>query len=223
MKRFLVVLVLTTLGTFGASAATIPFEWIDNPPGTCEQVHRSSYARTWARATRSIARGARHDAVAAPLLVFDGRYAVTVNYDLSLDEMIAAGELDDVAPGINAANFPVSARGTAVIEVTLLRLNRCVSTDAILAFMDRNGYRPATLPELLALRIAFRDLRYVTALGSVWYERIGNDRIFHNVVSIYGRYGQRRLGLEYERGGWGVGVSRFAAVRKTKMKMVRIE
>ena len=106
MKRFLVVLALTTLGTFGASAATIPFEWIDNPPGTCEQVHRSSYARTWARATRSIARGARHDAVAAPLLVFDGRYAVTVNYDLSLDEMIAAGELDDtIIVGSGASQF----------------------------------------------------------------------------------------------------------------------
>lgn len=153
----------------------------------------------------------------ARLLVSDrvvsARYSVTVNYGIPLAAMIAGGRFDKKNSDITAQNFPIHGSGMSSIEITLFYFMCVMNTDAVLAEMDRCGYRPAALPELLALGAAQPELQRrfpIIALGSVWDHRDDN----RDVVFLDGNYARRSLNLRWYEGCWD-NFCRFAAVRKS--------
>jgi hypothetical protein len=78
--------------------------------------------------------------------------------------------------------------------------------------MDKAGYRPATLAELLALGEAHPELQKefpIVALGSIWHDADGNRDV--PVLSFDGS--RRKLFLNWFVNDWYVNF-RFLGVRK---------
>lgn len=142
-------------------------------------------------------------------------YRVTVDRDKKLTVMIQAGRYDWTDSDITERHFPVEGSGTVEVDIEFVHYNRVMSTDDVLNDLDRRGYRPATIDELLALGAdpKTRDLQRefpIVALGSVWQELYGR----RGVAALGGNASRRCLDLGWIEDVWD-GVYRFAAVRKT--------
>lgn len=138
-------------------------------------------------------------------------YPVTVNYDQSLEDMIAAGHYDGTNPDIISKNFPIKEKGVAQVAIQLIHFNKSMSFENALVELDKYGFRPATLPELLAFSAAYSEMQRqfpVVALGSVW-RGLGGRR----VPDLWGDAGARGLDLDWFEDDWH-GHCRFAAVSK---------
>jgi len=153
----------------------------------------------------------------AELIVSDrvicGRHNVVVDYGMSLADMIDIGRYDWKNNDIMTKHFPISGSGTSETEIVLFQFNKGMSTDAVLAELDKRGFRAATLPELLALGADQPELQRqfpIIALGSVWRRPDGN----RNVACLGRRDAERFLLLDWYEFVW-CGVCRFAAVRKS--------
>lgn len=135
-------------------------------------------------------------------------YSVTVNYGQTIEQLVEAGQYDWVNGVINSRNFLSREKGEVQIDIHLLNFDRTSSEDIISA-MDRQGFRPASLEELLALGAAYPDLQRenpIVALGSTY-------PIDQGVPCLSRNDGYRRLSLIWFEGDWGPSW-RFAAVRK---------
>lgn len=134
----------------------------------------------------------------------------TLDYSMSLQEMIAAGQYDWVNPDITAKRFPLTGKGTHDLVGKLIHLNRPVSSEEVVAELDKMGLRPATIEELLAFGAA-PDLQRnfpVLALGSSCLVDSGRR------VACLSRDGaERGLDLYWWSGRWNDDY-RFLAVRK---------
>lgn len=157
--------------------------------------------------------------IVATLLVKAGAvarnmYRITVNYALSLPDMIAAGKYPEgaVNQNITVDNFPVKGEGAVDLDAVLLHPNRDIKTDDALKEMDQLGLRPATLPELLAFGAKYPDIQLqfpIVELADVWVSPRGH-RCF---AYLHGWDGRRRVRLLYGDGGWPAHC-RFLAFRK---------
>jgi len=153
-------------------------------------------------------------------------FSVTVDYGKSLPEMIAAGNYNWVNSDITSEHFPLTpptapvgsgpyrtlhdSPGTVTIE--LVHLNKMVSTEDVLAELERRGFRPANLAELLALGATYPDTQRqfpIIALGSVWQHPYGH----RSVPCLYEDDGKRGLNLDWIGYDWHARC-RFAVVRK---------
>jgi hypothetical protein len=142
-------------------------------------------------------------------------YLLSVDYGRSVKDGVIAGYYDGRidADIVYAANFPTEREGTAEVEMKLIHFDRDISTEEVLRELDRMGYRPADIYELLALGEKYRGVQWgvtVVALGSVWF-----DGKCHYVPFIsFGNEG-RYLGLCPFKCNWHKeGRERFAAVKK---------
>ncbi|MEK7102660.1 MAG: hypothetical protein AAB912_03465, partial [Patescibacteria group bacterium] len=128
-------------------------------------------------------------------------YPVTVDYSRSMEQMVAAGEYNTKNDNITQEHFPLQGSDQIEVELHLVHLNRDASTDSVLAELDNQGRRPATLPELLAFGSKYPNFQKefpIMALGSVW-QGWGGDRR----VACLGRWdGERRLRLDWVGAGW---------------------
>ena len=138
-------------------------------------------------------------------------YPVTVNYGLSLEEMIAAGRYNWKNGDITAEHFPMNGDGTKEVVTELIHFNNYTESDKALRELDRRGFRPATIEELLAFGAKYPELQRqfpIVALGSIW--RHLSDRYVPYLWSFTsGRY----LRLYWFGVRWSV-YYRFLAVRK---------
>lgn len=103
-------------------------------------------------------------------------FTLTVNYSISLAEMITAGRYNWANSNINASNIHPNRSGSVTIEVALLHFRRLISSDEAMREMDIAGYRPATIEELLAFGVAHpQEQRFhkICCLGSVWGHETG--------------------------------------------------
>ena len=140
-------------------------------------------------------------------------FKVLVDYTKPLKEMIVAGKYDWVNGDITQERFPIKGTGQKEVEVTLFHFNKTITSDQVISEMDKAGYRPARLEELLALGVSQPELQKqfpVVAVGSVWRRNPGGHR---NVPYLHWFSAERCLGLYWFEGGWG-GHWRFAAVCK---------
>lgn len=79
----------------------------------------------------------------------------TVEVRCNLSEVIKVGKYDWVHDNIIRKNFPMPDGCTeGRTEVSLFHFGHSVSSEEVITEMDREGYCPATLPELLALGAA---------------------------------------------------------------------
>ena len=139
-------------------------------------------------------------------------YLLSVDYGRSVEDGVRAGRYDWANSDINSRNFPTERKGPAEVEVELVHFNRGISTDEALGELDRMGYRPAEVHELLAFGEKYPEVQIefpVVALGSVWRDRYGN-RVAPCLLGLGSERGLDLLWTEY---GWDK-FFRFAAVRK---------
>lgn len=141
--------------------------------------------------------------------------SLTVDYNQTVEQMIAAGKYDWKNSDITEKHFPLpaelSGQKTAVSS-KLFHFNRDISSEDAIAEMDKAGYRPATLSELLALGTKHPELQRqfpIVALGSLWRLAFGLRRVPFLLVDGV----ERRLGLLWFDYDW-YAYYRFLGVRK---------
>ncbi len=139
-------------------------------------------------------------------------YPVTVNYDLSVEDAVIAGKYGWANSDISSKHFPSQRKGTTDAEIILVHFNRDTGSDDVLRDLDKQGLRPAELPELLAFGSKYPDVQRefpVIALGSMWQGPDGS-----RFCACLDRLGSRRdLGLIW-LDTWWYDYCRFAALRK---------
>jgi hypothetical protein len=139
-------------------------------------------------------------------------FPLAVNYDLSVEEAIAAGDYQAVNADISGRNFSWTRRGKVDAEIVLVRFDQRMSSEDVLRGLEQEGLRAAELPELLAFGAAYPDEQRkfsVVGLGSVWQDR----KSYRNVPCLYEASEGRYLDLHWWDDGW-YSLSRFAALRK---------
>jgi hypothetical protein len=140
------------------------------------------------------------------------KFTVSVDYGKTVEEMVAAGRYDWHNDNITTKNFPVSGTGVVTVDLELVHLNKAVSSEEVLAHLEANGLRPATIEELLAFGAIYPEIQRkfpIVCLGSFWVDPSGI-----HVVPYLGKGGSnRRLNLLWFVSVWG-DYCRFLAVRK---------
>lgn len=142
-----------------------------------------------------------------------GVFTLVVNYRI-LKDLIAAGRYDWVNDDITEENFPAEKeeQGTKEQSFTLYHFGEDMRSDDIVAQMQKNGKRPATIRELLVFAEKYPKPQrkfLITALKSVWVDRYGHCR----VLCLVGGTSGRGLYLGCYDGIW-LGGCRFLAVGK---------
>jgi len=139
-------------------------------------------------------------------------YLLSVDYGRSIEDGVKAGRYDWANSDITSKNCPTERKGAAEVTVELIHFNRYISTNEALRELDRMGYRPAELHELLAFGEKYSEVQRkfpVVALGSVWQSR-GGDR---HITYLSRGGSERGLSLVWVGSGWDE-IYRFATVRK---------
>lgn len=140
-------------------------------------------------------------------------FLVSINYDLSVEAMVRAGDYDYQNSDITERNFPSEEKGTRELELHLVHFNRVMSSDDVKRELAKLGLRPATLKELLAFGALYKEeqRKYpIVALGSVWQYWDGN----RDVPYLVGYSGYRDLNLRWDDADW-FELYRFLAVSKS--------
>lgn len=118
-------------------------------------------------------------------LVEVGRFPITIDYSRTLEEMVAVGRYDHYYPKIiNSTNFSIekSVVGKIKREAVLFRFDQYkqeIDSGDILEIQEKmkiKGFRPGTLPELLALGAQYPELQrsyVILELGSEWIRSDG--------------------------------------------------
>ena len=145
-------------------------------------------------------------------IVTGDQYRIIVDYNRSLSKMIKAGNYDWFNDNITAKNFPLKGKGKHELEAILFHFDRDIESEEAIAEMDKQGYRPGRIEELLALGGKYPNLQKefpIVALGSVWRNPDG-----HRSVPFLHRNGsERNLRLGWFGYGWHAN-DRFLAFRK---------
>ncbi len=139
-------------------------------------------------------------------------FSVTVDYAQSLANMVRAGNYDWVNSDITEKHFPVKGEGKTEKELHLVHLNRAISSDDAVRELDKMGYAPAKIEDLLALGASYPELQRqfpIVALGSVWRRLLGH----RHVPCLWSYTAERYLRLHWLEGDWRED-HRFLAVRK---------
>ncbi len=109
-------------------------------------------------------------------------YAVTVDYNVRLFDMIARGKYDYYDPNIKAENFPINFSGRSTIgypktsiRVEMVHYNQSVNAEFVLSDLESRNMRPVNLAELLAFDAQYpnRNPGSMMCLGSLWHSNIG--------------------------------------------------
>jgi len=138
---------------------------------------------------------------------------VLVDETKTVDELVKACKFDWVNDNITSANFPNPADGTTGNqELALFHFGKTMSFDAVISEMNKDGYEPATIWDLLGLAQKEPNLQRqfpIVALKSVWQ----GPSLSRGVPYLYSRADDRFLDLHYLGGDW-CDCYRFLARRK---------
>ncbi|MDA2922199.1 hypothetical protein MYX07_02940 [Patescibacteria group bacterium AH-259-L07] len=128
-------------------------------------------------------------------------FGITVDYSRSFNDMLKAARISSPGNGISKEHFPIKGRGRHDLSITLFNFCRGVEQDEVIAEMDRRGYRPARIEELLAFaeKCDSSNMEYwminraVIALcpncnGSVPFFQINDSIPYLGACSYYGSY-----------------------------------
>ena len=139
-------------------------------------------------------------------------FPVTVNYDLSVEAAIEAGNFQAVHADISSKNFPSQRSGQANLELVLVRFEHRMRSEDVILELEKEGLRAAALPEFLAFGAKYPDIQRkfsIAGLGSVWPDRKG----YRNVPCLYEASEGRYLDLHWWDDGW-YSYTRFAAIHE---------
>jgi hypothetical protein len=139
-----------------------------------------------------------------------------VDYSKSVEEMLEASQYDWVYRPISGENFPALGGGEIRVSARLFYFEGKKSRE-IISEIEKAGYRPANIFELLALGKEYPELQKsfrIVALGTVWE----NERGFSRVPILFFRGEEiRSLSLSWFTYDWSQ-EHRFLGIKKTKNK-----
>jgi hypothetical protein len=142
-----------------------------------------------------------------------GGITLTIDYTKTLEQAIADCKFDHISDDVTTENFPFTQEVARVdISARLFDFGRDISSHDAIKEMDRDGCRPATLMELLALAVANPELQRqhpIVALGSILRGSLGICQVPY--LSAYGS--GRGLFLGGFDDGWSARC-RFFGIRK---------
>ncbi len=130
----------------------------------------------------------------------------------SLTDRIALGKYDWVNSDITEEHFPMNIPVAYDVEYKLFHFGRDISSENAIKEMKKEGFQPATLPELLVLGETQPELQKefpIVALGLMWRYPYGH----RHVPLLYWRNVWRKLDLDLFEHDWD-GFYRFLALRK---------
>ena len=139
-------------------------------------------------------------------------FVASIDYSLSLEQMISAGKYDWKNNDITAKNFPISGIGVQDVTFELVHFDRTISTQDATKEILARGLEVAKIEHLLAFGEKYPDeqRKYpIVALGS--FCLLEDDRYY---PSLNHSDDERHLALPWYRSGW-FDVCRFLAVRKS--------
>ncbi|MFH1162328.1 MAG: hypothetical protein V1696_03610 [Candidatus Jorgensenbacteria bacterium] len=139
---------------------------------------------------------------------------LTILANLTFEDRIARGKYDWVNSDITEEHFPTNVTADYEAEQKLFHFNHLIGSEAAIAEMDKEGFHPATLAELLVLGETQPELQKqfpIIALGSL--SRHSGSHRFVPALRWFGS--GRGLNLHWFERDWGDG-DRFLAVRKKK-------
>jgi len=182
--------------------------------GSDEDIHRmvTDEGSTTMDQIAALIVGQREVAVVAILPPVCPTYSLTIDHDQTLAQMVAAAGYDAVNSDITAGHFSVKGEGKCEVEVTLFHFDQVMTSKEVIAELDRVGYRPGKIEELLVLGVEQPEVQRqfpVIALGSGWRHPCGRRCV--PFLSVW--RGRRLLGLVWFGRGWPA-LCRFLAVRK---------
>jgi hypothetical protein len=136
-----------------------------------------------------------------------------------LEEMIKAGNFGWKDDNVNSTNFPDPQEKELLgkeikLKAKIFDFKKFIYSKDVLKELDKEGYRSATLTELLALAEIDPELQRqfkIASIGSVWRDFSG-DRA-EPYLDAFGLDGVLSLNLSCGGGGWNDGC-RFFAIRK---------
>jgi hypothetical protein len=134
----------------------------------------------------------------------------------NLKEMIEAGKFDWKNGSINPTNFPDPQEKELLgkeinLKAKIFAFEKTISSEDVFKELDKEGFRPATLIELLALAEIDPDLQRqfsIVSFGSVW--RNGG---YSHVAYLNNQGSERNLSLDWLDDDW-YSYFRFFAIRK---------
>ena len=139
-------------------------------------------------------------------------FKVTVDYDLSFDQMVAQGHYDWVNVGLHPHYFPIKGKGRGEVELELVHFGHTVTDAEVEKFLAKRGLKPASLEHLLAFGARYPKMQKqfpIAAIGSVWAPTRGDRLAPYLDASLR----ERLLNLSWGKGMWE-GKFRFLVVRK---------
>jgi len=159
-------------------------------------------------------------------------YEIEVDYSLSLQQMIDAGNYGAVCADVNSSYFPLSGEGRSRMELILvqpaLELGRDLTTHEVKSLIATHRLgrtcpmpvRCAKIEELVALGAQRTELLTespIVALGSIWRNPPSRSRY----PAMDYRDGERRLILVDDAGDWVDASYQFAVVLPFTSKQIQ--
>ena len=139
-------------------------------------------------------------------------FTVLVDETLSVEEAIKLGNFGWVNDDITSKTFPKLKDGKkGDKEVAIFHFGKDISSEDAIALMDKAGFKPATIWDLLGLAVKEPNLQRkfpVVGIGSVC--ELGGER---SAPCLPEDGGRRELSLRWFGGDWD-DYYRFAGVRK---------
>lgn len=141
-------------------------------------------------------------------------YPIIVDYEKPLENLFKRGRYLFPEDDITSKNFPQKKKGKVEVCVELISFEKQLSKTGVTKELNRRGYRPADIWELLTLGAKYRKVSSAIALGSI----IDGSR-FRNKVpgkwypKFFSNGSERCIGLFPLFLEWRSGIP-FAAVRK---------
>jgi hypothetical protein len=131
-------------------------------------------------------------------------FTLSVNYNLPLSGLVAAGKYSWVNDNITQKNFGKPDNdntGEVELETQIFNFGKSVSSETAVARMANAGFRPANHFELAAFGAQHPKVqreKSIVALGSSWIVPDGGALVAY----LDGISSHRYLNLDYWGGGW---------------------
>ena len=147
-------------------------------------------------------------------------YPVSVNYNLSLNEMVMAGKYDLMNDSdIRIENLSATTKSSVNVELYLIHLNRVITDVGVIQYLDVLGLKPAKIEHLLAFGAKYpsKQLDFpIVALGSNVIDPLGRHYTSYldTMTDVRGQKRLLYLFSEVEPNNSWSENCRFLAVRK---------
>ena len=93
-------------------------------------------------------------------------HPLTIDYNLSIEQMVEAGRFDGPVPDITSASFPHRRNGVVTMEAVMVGFDRKLLSSAARSELCTLGLRPPIMAELLSFGTQYPELqRQFTIVG----------------------------------------------------------